>query len=166
MALSKRNLVLAVCGLTVTIPIVGLLLSTMLGPRIALSSARKRVPYAAAFCRLYPDSVAWFSYYANPYYSPVLNLKVGLYGRYVLSMHIPVDLDWSRTSVKSFGTPTFYLEHLEWVSPSADNPPGGVAVYGGSDTRLEFNEEKWQMIVEHDGDLSCLGIPIIKDKPV
>ena len=61
---------------------------------------------------------------------PTWNSRVGLYGRYILTMQIEIVFDESRTSVVTFGDPQFTLEEIKRITKQ----DGGVlgAVMGDS----------------------------------
>jgi hypothetical protein len=129
---------------------------------LASSNGLKTIPYATQFATLYPDSKHSYTYYTGAKGSPVWNSTTGLYGRYILSMEVDVSFDSSRTTVVSYGSPTFLLKEI--ASTSVE--PNGNFSYRAGETQVRFGEAEWSNLVEHNGDLSSLGIQVKKDSPI
>jgi hypothetical protein len=128
----------------------------------ALADGKTRIGYVAEFDKLFPKSCSYFSYYTGEYGPPTWNSVTGLYGRYILSMEVPVVLTSDRSGIKTFGTPRWHL--VEVASTSALE--NGAFTYWAGDTQMEFGEQEWRKIADKGGDISVLGINAIKDKPV
>jgi hypothetical protein len=96
------------------------------------------------------------------YGNPTWNSEVGLHGRYVLTLQIPITFDVTRTKVVSYGQPNFYLKELSSITRIAN----GQTEIRYTRNQLRFGQEEWQHVVDQGGDLSILGIEIIPDRPI
>jgi hypothetical protein len=119
------------------------------------------IPYAKEFNELFPDLEYGIGYYTGEAGPPHWGCKVGLYGRYVLSMSLKIRFDKTRTKITGFDDPEFFIMEIQRVYD--DNGTAHVEV---SENQKRFGKEEWMKIVENNGDLSSLGIPIIKDRPL
>jgi hypothetical protein len=126
----------------------------------AMQHALVKVPYARDFKKTFPTSCELFSYFSGEYGAPTLICKGALYGRYILTMHVEVKFDSSRTEVISYGKPKFHLGEVIRITPL---PDGRVEIFSHT---LDFDEQAWKTIVEHGGDFSSAGFDLKKDDPV
>ncbi len=139
------------------------LLQLATGYNKALESGKKEIPYVPEFIRLFPNSIHFYSYYTGEAGSPTWNSKAGLFGRYVLTMQIPVTFDSTRTTVKSYGAPKFYFVEMTRITPYAN---GSADIRYRPAAQRNFGEAEWKKFVEANGDWSVLDIKVVKDKPV
>ncbi len=128
----------------------------------AVQSGRETVPYARDFNQFFPNSDNFISYYTGQVGPPIWNSKAGLYGRYVLSLQFKIKFDETRTKITAYDDPEFYLREIREIS-KAEN--GNTYIQYGL-THKRFGKEEWKKIIESKGDLSPLGVPIIKDSPI
>lgn len=126
----------------------------------AMQDALVKVPYARDFKTIFPMSCELFSHFSGKYGVPTLICTGALYGRYILTMHIRVDFDSSRTQVIGYGKPKFHLQEVIGITPMLD---GRAETFSKT---LDFDEEAWKTIVEHGGDFSSAGFDLKKDDPV
>lgn len=129
---------------------------------MALQDAHGSVPYARKFLYLYPDCESYFSYFTGTAGQPTLNMEVGLYGRYTLSMYVPVEFNWSRRRIISYGEPRFKLIEVDRISDLGD---GRVEITYG-DLQVRFGPHEWEKIVNEGGKLTVLGVNLVRDQPV
>jgi hypothetical protein len=127
----------------------------------AMQHALVKVPYARDFKKTFPTSCESFGSFTGERGPPTLICKGALYGRYILTMHIEVKFDSSRTEVISYGRPKFHLEEVIRITAL---PDGRVGIL--SQTLRDFDDEPWKTTVEHGGDFSCVGTDLKKDDPV
>jgi hypothetical protein len=128
---------------------------------LALKDAERSIIYVQQFKSLYPEATHGFSYYTGEYGSPMWYSKVGLYGRYILTMHIPVKFNKTRTSIVDYGEPLFYLEGVNRITTVE-----GDRIMVAHDFLLEFGKEKWEPLLKSKGDISVLDEKIQKDNSV
>jgi hypothetical protein len=127
----------------------------------AVSNARREISFAREFDTLYPGAKGFFSYYTGEKGPTTWNSKVGLFGRYILTMQVRVTMDADRIHVISHQDPSFFLMEVSQINPLGE---GRVAINYGDTVR--FTKDKWAVLVEKKGDLSALEIEVLKDKPV
>lgn len=127
---------------------------------LALRDAEQSIVYIQQFMSLYPDATQGFSYYTGDYGSTVWKSEVGLYGRYILTMKIPVNFNTTRTSIVNYGEPLFYLDGVDSITTVE-----GDRIMVTYNTHLEFGKEKWGLLLKGDGDISVLDDKIQKDNP-
>lgn len=124
----------------------------------ALDAARPTAPYISDFVRLFPEAHVNYRYFKNGD-EPGFNVTAVLYGRYELTMQLPVDFDQSRRHVVGYGEPNFYL--LEVKSVSRD----GVISFNSRDQKT-FRGAGWQKIVKAHGDFRAIGYDMVTNQPV
>jgi len=56
----------------------------------SLKSAKRTIPFAIEFLRLYPEGAAYWSYYTGQAGQPTLSMEALLFGRYELTVQVPV----------------------------------------------------------------------------
>jgi hypothetical protein len=150
-------------GIVITVLIGAWLWTTGLpfSPAAAVASGRASIPRVAEFDRLFPGSIHFISYFTGTHGPPMWNSKIGLHGRYVLSMQMPIKFNLLRNRVTSFGEPKFYLQEVSEIQPS-DN--GVLAVrYQASQ---EFSLREWQALVRSGGDLHVIDPALRTESPV
>jgi hypothetical protein len=135
---------------------------TLFAYRSALEDAPKTIEAAGQFLKLYPDAECHFSYYTGQYGPPTWVGTTGLYGRYILQMQVVVTFSSSGRKVKSFGEPKCYLTEVKDVTIQED----GRVAYNAGATQVQFGPQEWKTLVENRGDLSSLGVTIVKDQPI
>lgn len=128
---------------------------------LALRDAEQSIVYAQQFMSLYPDATQGFSYYTGEYGSTMWKSEVGLYGRYILTMKIPVNFNTTRTSIVDYGEPLFYLDGVDSITTVE-----GDRIMVTQNIHLEFGKEEWGLLLKGDGDVSVLDEKIQKDNPV
>lgn len=127
----------------------------------ALESGTRDIPYARDFSQLFPKAVHFYSYYSGKV--PLWNSKAGLYGRYILTMQIPVSFDESKTKVISYRSPRWIWAEVEEIKAL---PDGRTVIKYRDDQQRDFGEKEWEKLVRAKGDLTSLGITPIKDRPI
>jgi len=112
---------------------------------------------AKDFDALFPDAEHFISYYTGTKGDPTWNSKVGLNGRYVLTMKFGIGFDDSRTHPVREGDPVFYLVELDNIRENG---------YGYTDRQIQFGLEEWNQLKASSGDFSVIGYPMKKEKPI
>ena len=114
------------------------------------------------FNLLYPDSSHSIGYFTgNEKLPPRWISKVIVYGRYRLTMHLPITHSMSGKILKN-ESPIFYLREITEISLREDKSVGSYT-YG---EQFEFDEDKWNQLVQEKGDFSVIGIHLEKYKPI
>ena len=129
----------------------------------AIEDGKKNIGYVSDFIRLYPDSKNFFSYYTGVIGPPQWNAKAGLHERYSLTMQLPVTFDETRTKIVGFGDPKFLLREIDSIVRS---PGQNTHIRSGGGVSNVFGKQEWARIVASKGDLTTLGVTIVKDRPV
>jgi hypothetical protein len=155
-ALSSRRWVAAV-----VIPLAGLLIfvgwiGVPYSPASAITSGRAKIPCVQQFDRLFPSAEHFISYFTGTHGPSTWNAEVGLYGRYLLTMQVPIGLNAMHNRITSYGQPLFVLAEVKSVSGSVVTNAGGMS----------FGPGEWQRVVDAGGDLSVLGMAMVKDQPI
>lgn len=145
--------VIVVLALLVSSPLFKALLG---GSEAAIRNGQAEIPAIAEFVELYPNATHFISYYTGQYGQPRWNSEVGLYGRYVLTVQCSIEFDWTRRHIESHGPLTFYLQEITGIQGRSIN-------HGQSST---FRLAEWDRLLESEGDLSILDMPITENKPI
>ena len=83
-------------------------------------------------------------------------------GRYRLTMHVDVEIDYDKHFVlKAVSAPRFFLAEVK----SLERLESGQIAAQYSHQWL-FDEAKWRKLVESHGDWSVIALPVRKDDPV
>jgi hypothetical protein len=86
---------------------------------------------------------------------------VGLYGRYVLRMQVPIELNHKRDKIVSVGTPKFYLYEFTNIAPRGND------AYSIETRQMDtFSADKWHRLVAAKGDFGALGMLLETNKPL
>ena len=135
----------------------------------SLEDAKRTIPYAVEFLRLFPQAAAYWSYYTGGAGSPSLNIETLLYGHYELSMQVPVVFQGDRRSIRSFGDPDFLLQEISEVKQvvrvGSTGSVTNLLVGKQGDLSRRFGPAEWRQVVARGGDLSVVGIPIVTNSP-
>lgn len=123
----------------------------------AVSNGVVEIDVARNFETLFPDAEHFISHYTETKGDPTWNSKVGLHGRYVLTVKFQIGFDESRTHPVRNGDPIFYLLELANVRENG---------YECTDRQIEFGLQEWNRLLESSGDFNVIGYPMLKDKPL
>jgi hypothetical protein len=124
---------------------------------VAVSNGVAEIDIAKDFEALFPDSEHFITYYTGTKGDPIWNSKVGLHGRYVLTVRFRIGFDESRTHPVREQDPVFHLVELANISKNG---------YGYTDRHFEFGLKEWNLLMESSGDFNVIGYPMKKDKPL
>ncbi len=91
------------------------------------------------------------------------NSQVHFGGRFILSMQVPVNVDYTTNQVSIAGAPEFYLHAVDTVEQL---PDGRHSSSYASDLQRVFDEAKWKQLVNHQFKLEALGIPTDEQRSV
>ena len=136
-------------------------LSSSLRHEMAANNIRDNIPEVRQFHALFPQTYENLSHYTGSFGDPVWTSKIGLHGRYILSLQVPLMLNWTRTDVRSYGRPRFQL--VEVTRIYVRNSGQLTIDYGVS---RHFGAYEWKEIVNLEGDISALGIMIKKNQAI
>lgn len=128
----------------------------------ALDHGLTTIPVARQFQELYPGSHNSYAHYAGVENTPELQCQTLLYGRYELTLQIEVKFDDQRVKVISFGEPRFFLKEVQSVTPLSD----GRFYISAGELQMRFGAREWEKIFNAHGDVSVLGVKLVKDKPI
>jgi hypothetical protein len=161
-AIHRKALLLAVLGvgLVIALPLGLVVACRNSSPENVVADAQLTMPLVRAFDNTYPGAVHWITHYTGQYGHPIWNSEVGLFGRYVLTMQAPVDLNVVRSRVVRFHRPTFVLLEVTDV----EFLPDGRAVINYGESK-QFGPAEWALLAG-DGDLRSIGFEPITDWPV
>jgi hypothetical protein len=133
------------------------------GYESAIRNGPSEIAPVSEFVQLFPDASHLITHYTGDMGAPQWTSKIGLHGRYVLSVQLDIKFDWSRRHVCSYGPPEYHLREVESVEPQIDGTTHVRYVTSG---QRDFGSDEWQLLYRAGGDLSSLGLEVIKDKPV
>ena len=129
----------------------------------AIANAVKSEPNVVAFEKLYPGSEHFISYYTGENSTPRWNSRALIHGRYILTMQFDVSLDSLGTSATATTTPQFYLVEVANVTTA---PSGQTSITYNGESQRQFGPKEWKALEASGGDLSTLGLNVIRDQPV
>jgi hypothetical protein len=141
-------------------PIWGLIWGS--GYNAAIRSGPSEIGPVSQFVELFPDARHSITYYTGQMGQPQWTSTVGLHGRYVLTVQTDIEFDWSRRHVKSHGPPRYILVEVRAVSLL----PDGTTTIESGPTQVHFGPKEWERLYRAGGDLSVLGITVVKDQSV
>ena len=128
---------------------------------IALKNGTASLDVAREFNALFPDSNNFISYYTGQYGDPRWNSKVGLHGRYVLTVQFDLKFDSSRHMPARTSDPEFYLVEASQL----DRTPDGRLSISYSDNQIRFGMEDWKKLIAARGELSAIGYSTNESNP-
>lgn len=126
-----------------------------------LADGRKKIQPVREFQQIFPQGVHTITYFTGEIGDPNWNAKVGLYGRYVLTMKIPLTLSPIWRHIVSHGEPAFYLTEVDHIEQHGLS----VVTYYGR-LQLSFRTDEWKRVVNSNGDIRVLHSEIRVDQPV
>jgi hypothetical protein len=83
------------------------------------------------------------------------NSEVHFGGRFVLTLQVPVNVDYSTNSVSIAGKPSFFLRAASKIEQL---PDGRLPMHYETRLQREFQEETWKKLVASDFDLATLDV--------
>lgn len=89
----------------------------------AVANGKAEIEVAREFNSLFPETQNFISNYSGSNGTPRWNSKVGLHGRYVLSVHFDIRFDQSRTHPERDGEVSFFLAEVEKARQRATPSP-------------------------------------------
>lgn len=131
----------------------------------AVEHGVRAMSWAADFDRTFAGAEHGISYYTGDAGPRTWYSKVGIGGRYHLTMQVPIDLDASGTRVTPTGAPTFTLVEVREITISPDEDGQRVISYV-PDGQVEFGPDAWARLVAAHGDLSAVGVAVKAGPPV
>jgi hypothetical protein len=131
-------MITAGCGLT----------STMKDYKATVKSGGAAIPAAAQMEELFPEVDHFITHYGFDNKPKLWNSEAFFGGRYILTMQVMVDVDYTNRKVKQVGEPRFYLQEIQRIE-------GIYHSYAGDGA--EFGLEKWKQLFEAGGELSAIG---------
>jgi hypothetical protein len=127
----------------------------------AIQSGVRGTSYPGQFNRLFPGANNVISYYTGIIGPSTWTSSIGLYGRYVLSLHLSIEFDDSRTKIVSYGPPTFVLDEYPKIDMKPNENP-----YIHINRITTFSEDSWARLVDAKGDFRVLGLTLETNNPV
>jgi hypothetical protein len=128
---------------------------------MAIQSGVRDWPYPREFNRMFPHAINGISYYTGGIGESKWYSKIGLYGRYVLIMAVPIKLDDARTNIVFMGNPE--IISLGEVLGSKLNANGSRSYSVNRIALLSSND--WRRLTEANGNFDVLNIKIETNKP-
>ena len=130
----------------------------------ALVDGLNAIPVVSQFAKQFPRSIHFISYFPveSPKQKRIWNSETGIYGRYVLTMQVPILIDPVSNKVSLDGSPTFDFVSIDSITWLPDGQP--VIQYG--QPQLHFGLGEWRRFLERGGDFSALGLMLKRDSPV
>ncbi len=130
----------------------------------AMASGFQQVPEARQIEEFYGEADHTISHSGDFGPRQKWTSNVYLHGRYWLAMQVDVRLNWSSSGVEEvIGEPLFRLCEIDKIEHYAN---GGVGASFNGRAEVKFGKAEWAKVVAAKGDLSVLGIRIVKDDPI
>jgi hypothetical protein len=111
------------------------------------------------FVDLFPGAEHQITNFTGDNGQEIWTSTVGLNGRYILSVQVPIRLDWSRRHVTDSGPADYTFQEIESVQ-AAD------VVHITTKEYRRFGPAEWKKLYRSHGDLRALGIEVITDRPI
>jgi len=127
---------------------------------VVVANGLTEVELLKEFHTIFPESKHFISNIARTSPPPKWNSVTSLYGRYVLSLQVPIAVH-KDLKVAIAGEPGFELREVNSVVRNSDGTKTGH--YG--ENRI-LSTQQWATLVANKGDWNSLGIPLKKDAPV
>jgi hypothetical protein len=127
---------------------------------VAVANGQKTIPYVREFNQIFTDTNHFITHYKFADGNWQWNSEAFLYRRYVVTMQVDVTYDKSATNVVAWGKPAFFLTEIKSV---VLNPNGSISP---QEDNQQFGIDAWKKLVEARGNLSVLGVKVVKDSPV
>jgi hypothetical protein len=128
------------------------------GYSAALRNGPNEIQPVGEFVEVFPQAEHLISYYTGDMGPPTWHSAVGLHGRYVLAVEVPITFDWTRRHVRSYGKPKFYLREVEKIE--------GRTIDYRSESQRDFGPEEWVALYRANGSLEVLGLRVVEDDPI
>lgn len=126
-----------------------------------VARALEEISLLRAFKKRFPDSQHFISYITGKDGRTTWNSKTALFGRYVLQMRVPANIDRDTLKVRLDAEPTFEIKEVTAINVL---PDGREQVsYGKS---IIFDAADWKRLDATDEDFAALGIKLKKDQPI
>jgi hypothetical protein len=119
----------------------------------------QQVPIVADFDRLYPGSEHFVTHFTEAEGPPVWRSEAGIYGRYILDLELPIDID-KKKNVKPRGDWTLKLREVREIGSL---PDGRLNILMGETFPIKPND--WERIKQNSGDIAPI-LPVHRDRPV
>lgn len=124
----------------------------MKGYRATIQSGATAIPEAVEMERMFPQTDHFITHFGFDSSPKQWNSEAFFGKRYILTMQVSVDVDYSSQQVSCIGEPKFYLNEVATAQPLSH---GRFELTHGR--TLEFGREEWKQLVEAKGDLNVLG---------
>lgn len=127
-----------------------------------MQQARTTIPVVGQITDCYSDADMYISHFASDAQDPIVVIKVGLFQRYVFTVHVPIVLNQSRTTIMSVGEPSFNLYEVESVKRL---PDGRIFITHGA-TQHRFGLLEWNQIHSAACDFAVAGYQLVTNAPI
>jgi len=131
------------------------------GYKATVRSARDALPVAREMEEVFHEVDHFITHYGFGKQPLVWNTEAHFGGRYILTMQVPVNIDYGARTVKQSGSPKFYLVEVTKVDRLSD---GRFMASTDGGAGMEFTEHEWKEVYESNGDLSVLGITVNEEE--
>ena len=133
------------------------------GHHAAMRNGPREIEPVGQFVSVFPTARHTITHYTGQMGPSAWTSEVGIHGRYVLTIHVDIEFDWTRRHIRSHSEPRYYLQEITSVT----GPPGGPYRIGREpSTDRKFGREEWERLYLAGGDLSVLGVNVVTDRPV
>jgi hypothetical protein len=128
---------------------------------LALDIFRQEDSLIDSVLKHFPLSVYFISYYNTSERTPILNIKSGVYQRYIMYVKAPLNLD-EGGNILSRGEAIFYVTEITKVELVSENRVSSS--HGGLNAR--FTEAEWWNACDSHHVFKKLGIDLMSNTPV
>lgn len=130
----------------------------------AIKQCQDQIPLVKQLDQLFPGNYETISGFSASLGNQKLIMRTSLYGRYELMLQLDIKLNEDRTKLLGYGRPEFVLNEFASVGWHPGGAQGQITYNRNS--HRKFGKKEWNLLVESKGNLSVLGIEVIKDKPI
>jgi hypothetical protein len=129
----------------------------------AVRNGRSDLAFVRSFAEVYPRAEEFIIHYGSSDGTTKWDSKVGLHGRYILTMQMPIRIQENFTHSVQTGDPAFHLVEVE----SFERLPTGASHCSyRNESERHFGLPAWSKLREAGGDLGALGMEVDRTHPV
>ena len=126
----------------------------------AVKSGFAVIPQSLEIERFFGEADHFISYFGFKTVANTWNTEVYFAGHYRLTLQVDVKIS-DGTVVETISPAVFYLDEFERFELQANGQ-----VMARIKKNWTFNQADWKKVVSADGDLSVVGVDVVRDKPL
>ena len=127
-----------------------------------LSESQAQIAVVQQYQKTFPDAHQLLMYSTGEYGQTTWWGVLGFYGRYTLTIHIPLHIDGAG-KVIGYEETEFYINQIDQIDRTSG---GGFSVKMNSAPIPEFNSDDWELLIQNDGELLAVYPEVDDTAPV